>query len=62
MSKDLQIIISKVYVKRIKKILEKNTRYETIRMWDEPTPYILTNEKDYNKLMKYIEKILKENK
>ena len=55
-------MINKYYVRKIKKILEKNTRYETIRMWDEPTPYILTNAKDYYKLMEYIKKLLKENK
>lgn len=55
-------MINKYYVRKIKKILEKNTRYETIRMWDEPTPYIMTNAKDYYTLMKYIDKLLKEKK
>lgn len=51
-------MINKLYLKKIKKILEKNTRYETRWTWDEPTPYIMTDEKDYKKLMKYINKLL----
>lgn len=53
---------NKYYIKKIKKLLENNTRYETIRMWDEPTPYIMTNAKDYYKLMKYIDKLLEGDK
>ena len=51
--------MNKLYLKKIKKLLEKNTHYENISMGDTPTPYIMTNEKDYYKLMKYIEKLLK---
>ena len=53
-------MINKYYVRKLKKLLEKNTRYETIRMWDEPTPYILTNKEDYYKITKYIDKLLGE--
>ena len=50
--------MTKYYIKKIKKILENNTHYENIARGDTPTPYIMTNEKDYNKLMKYIDKLL----
>ena len=55
-------MINKLYIKKIKKILENNTYYENKYMGDTPTPYIMTNEKDYNKLMKYLDKLLKEKK
>lgn len=49
----------RLYATKIKRILKKNTHYENKYMGDIPTPYIMTNEKDYNKLMKYIDKLLK---
>ena len=52
-------MINKYHVRKLKKILEKNTHYENRYRGDEPTPYIMTNEKDYYKIMKYIDKILK---
>lgn len=55
-------MINKYYVRKIKKLLEKNTHYESLKIWDEPVPYIMTNTKDYYKLMEYIKKLLKENK
>ena len=52
-----------LYLKKIKNLLKKNTHYENRYRGDAPTPYIMTNEKDYYKLMKYIDKLLKgENK
>lgn len=51
-------MINKYYVRKLKKLLEKSTRYETIGMWDEPTPYLLSNGKDYYKIMKIIDKLL----
>lgn len=49
---------TKYYIRAIKKILEKNTHYETIKVFEDPTPYIMTNEKDYYKIMKLIDKLL----
>lgn len=54
--------MNKYYIRKLKKLLEKSTRYETIGMWDEPTPYLLSNGKDYNKIMKIIDKLLERNK
>lgn len=53
---------NKYYIKKIKKLLEKNTHYETIKVFEDPTPYIMTNAKDYYKLMKYIDKLLEGDK
>ena len=53
---------NKYYIKKIKKLLEKNTHYETIKVFEDPTPYIMTNAKDYYKLMNYINKLLEGDK
>lgn len=55
-------LYTRFYVTKLKKLLEKSTRYETIGMWDEPTPYLFSNGKDYNKIMYCIDKLLKGNK
>lgn len=51
-------MINKYYVRKLKKLLEKNTHYENKYMGDTPTPYIMTNEKDYYKIMKILDKLL----
>lgn len=55
--------MNKLYVRywatKIKRLLKQNTYYENKFRSDEPTPYIMTNNIDYNKLIYYIDKILK---
>jgi hypothetical protein len=50
--------MNKLYIKKIKKILEKNTFYENKYMGDAPTPYVLIEEKEYYKIVKYLLKLL----
>ena len=45
-------MINKYYVRKLKKLLEKNTRYYNKERAGEPLPYIITDEKDYYKIMK----------
>lgn len=55
-------MINKYYVWKLKKLLEKNTRYYNKERAGEPLPYIITDEKDYYKIMKLIDKLLERNK
>lgn len=55
-------VLVKYYVKRIRNIIQSNIHYETRYRGDEPIPYIMTDNKDYEKIMKYLDKLLKENK
>ena len=50
--------MNKYYINKIKKLIEKNTLYEGTFGYNELKPYLMINEKDYNKLMKYIDKLL----
>lgn len=55
-------MINKYYVRKLKKILEKSTHYYNLERAGEMFPYIMTETKDYYRLMKYINKLLKEKK
>ena len=49
--------MNKYYINKIKKLIEKNTQYEETFGWKELRPYLLLDEKELNKLLKYIEKL-----
>ena len=51
-------MINKYYVKKLKKLLEKNTHYYNKERAGEPLPYIMTDTKCYSKIMKYLDKLL----
>lgn len=52
-------MINKYYVWKLKKLLEKNTYFENNYMGDTPTPYIMTDEKDYYKMMNLVNKLFR---
>lgn len=54
-------MINKYYVKKLKKLLEKNTRYYNKERAGEPLPYIITDEKDYYLIKLYLEKLTDKN-
>ena len=54
--------MNKVYLKRILKIIDKNTFYENKYMGDTPRPYVMIEEKEYYKIVKYLLKLLEGNK
>jgi len=49
--------MNKYYINKIKKLIEKNTLYEGTFGYEELKPYLLLDEKELNKLLKYIEKL-----
>ena len=55
------MMINKYYVRKLKKLLEKNTRYYNKERAGEPLPYIITDEKDYYKIILCVEKLTDKN-
>ena len=54
-------MINKYYVRKLKKLLEKNTRYYNKERAGEPLPYIITDEKDYYRIILCVEKLTDKN-